>query len=79
MENIQIPQGYKLVKVGMTDSQKKAQKKYVENNKERINEYKRKYYKQKYDNDKEFREKHIKQVKERQKAKKAIILPPETQ
>jgi hypothetical protein len=45
----------KFVKPNMYEKQKKFIKKYMENNKESINEYNKALYKKRYENDPEFR------------------------
>jgi len=43
----------------MIENAKKSKKKYVENNREKINKYKREYYKNKYNTDEEYRLKRL--------------------
>jgi hypothetical protein len=53
---MEIPEGYKIVKINL-DSQKKAQKKYYEKNKAKINLQRLEWYKNKYNTDEEFKKK----------------------
>jgi len=60
----------KFLKPNMYDKQKNCIKKYMEKNKESINEYNKALYKKRYENDPEFREKERKRARERYLKKK---------
>lgn len=62
----------KFVKPNMYQKQKKFIKKYMENNKESINEYNKALYKKRYENDPEFREKEKQRARERYLKKKEL-------
>ena len=53
---MKVPEGYKLVKIGRTESQKKAQAKYEAKNKEARNEKRRINNNLRYANDPDYRE-----------------------
>ncbi len=56
-----------------TESRKKSNQKYIENNKEKVNEHYKKVYREKYQNDPEFREKEIERTKKYRERKKSEL------
>jgi hypothetical protein len=60
-------------KTKYTEAQKRAIKKYISNNRDKINEYRKKYYKHKKETDPEFLEHKRIKSKEYYNKKKGII------
>lgn len=78
MENkFEVPKGYKLVKIGITEAQKRALQKYREKNKEIINERNKIRNKERYNNNEEYRIKTQNRMRETMKKKKEHLQNPE--